>query len=319
METVADPVPGPGEVLVRVEASETNFPDILVMEGRYQFKPPLPFSPGKTAAGRVVALGEGARAFALGDRVAVQVEYGAYAELIRAPLSACFPIPDKVSTLHAAALGLTYQTVWFALKKRAAFQPPESVLVLGAAGGLGVAGLQLAKALGAGVVIGATRGGAKAATVTAAGADHVIDVSGADVRDRLRDEVKAVTGGRGVDIVLDPVGGIYTDAALRALAWEGRLVVLGFAAGEIPTMRANYLLVKNISVMGLQWSDYRDREPEIMKAAQEEIFDLNARGLIEPIVSEVLPLDGFASALFKLRAGEAEGKIMLDLTLGQGT
>lgn len=318
VEIVADPVPGPGEVLVAVEASETNYPDILVMEGRYQVKPPLPFSPGKNAAGRVAALGEGTRSFAIGDRVAVQVEYGAYAELISAPASACFPIPETVGTLDAAALGLTYQTIWFALKRRASFKPPESVLVLGAAGGLGVAGIQLAKALGSATVIGATRGTAKAATVRAAGADHVLDLSGPDVRDRLRDEVKAVTAGQGVDIVLDPVGGAFTDAAMRALAWEGRLVVLGFAAGDIPTIRANYLLVKNIAVSGLQWSDYRDRTPELMKAAQDELFDLNARGLIKPIVSEVLPLEGFASALSKLRAGAAEGKIMLDLTAGAG-
>jgi NADPH:quinone reductase len=313
IEEVPDPVPGPGEALIQVEAADTNYPDILVIEGRYQVKPPLPFSPGKAATGRVVALGPGVHSISLGDRVAAQVEYGAFAELLRAPASTCFSVPASISSIDAAALGLTYQTAWFALTDRAGFKPPESVLVLGAAGGIGVSCLQLAKALGSRVVIGATRGTAKAETVRAAGADYIVDLSAPNLRDTLRDEMRSLTGD-GVDIVLDPVGGQATDAALRALAWRGRLVIIGFAAGEIPIIRANYLLVKNISVSGLQWSDYRDRTPDAVADAQAQIFNFCARGQFKPIVSKVLPLEGFAEALAVLRAGTVEGKIVLDLT-----
>jgi NADPH2:quinone reductase len=220
-----------------------------------------------------------------------------------------------MSLMDAAALGLTYQTIWFALKERAAFKPPESVLVLGAAGGLGVAGLQLAKALGSKLVIGATRGSRKAATVRAAGADYVVDVATANPRESLRDDIRSLTRGKGVDIALDPVGGALTDAALRALAWSGRLIVLGFASGEIPTIRANYLLVKNIAALGLQWSDYRDNAPGLLAQAHAEIFALHRSGALKPIVSRVLPLAGFREGLELIRAGEAEGKLMLNLRL----
>jgi NADPH:quinone reductase len=315
VEDVPDPIPGPGEVVVAVEASELNYPDILAIEGRYQFKPPLPFSPGKAAAGRVAALGTGVGGVRVGDRVVAQVEYGAFAERLCAPAAACVPVPEDMSLLDAAALGLTYQTAWFALTQRAAFKAPESVLVLGAAGGLGVAGVQLAKALGSKLVIGATRGSRKVATVKAAGADHVVDVAAPDLRESLRNEIRTITGGKGVDIVLDPVGGALTDAALRTLAWSGRLIVLGFASGDIPTIRANYLLVKNIAVLGLQWSDYRDNAPDLLAQAQRQIFSLHRSGALKPIVSKVLPLSGFRHGLELIRAGEAEGKLMLDLRL----
>jgi NADPH2:quinone reductase len=184
------------------------------------------------------------------------------------------------------------------------------VLVLGAAGGIGVAGIQLAKAMGARVVIGATRGPTKVATVLAAGADHVVDTGMANLRDGLREAVRAATGS-GVDIVLDPVGGAATDAALRALNWCGRLVVVGFAAGDIPTIKANYLLVKNIAVCGLQWSDYRDRSPDRVAEAQARIFDLALRGLVRPILGATLPLERFGEALGEMQAGTIQGKTVL--------
>jgi NADPH:quinone reductase len=311
VEDCPDPLPGEREVLIDVEAADTNYPDLLVIEGRYQVKPPLPFVPGKAAAGRVAALGAGVVGFHLGQRVAAQVEYGAYAGKLSAPAGCCYPIPDSIKTVDAAALVLTYQTAWWALTDRAALEPGESVLVLGAGGGVGVAAIGLAKALGAGTVIGATRGTSKAATVRQAGADHLVDLAQPNLRDALRDDVRKVTGGKGVDLAIDSVGGTATEAALRALAWRGRLVVVGFAGGDIPTIRANYLLVRNISVIGLQTSDYRDRWPQQAARAQAEIFRLAADGRLAPTVSEVLPLASFADALAKFRDGRVAGKIVL--------
>jgi len=308
---VGDPVAQAGEVVVDVMAAEANFPDILVMEGRYQIKPPLPFSPGKAAAGRVCALGAGVDTLAIGDHVAVQVEYGAYAQKLRAAAKSCFVMPEQMPFDVGAALGLVYQTAHFALVDRAALVPGQSVLVLGASGGIGSASVQLAKAMGASVVIGGVLGSDNAAIASKVGCDHVIDMGMGNLRDGLRDAVHAVTDGKGVDIVIDPVGGDANAAALRAMAWCGRLVIIGFASGEIPTIKANYLLLKNIAVSGLQWSDYRERQPERVGAAQQEIFDFWKQGKLRPFISKTVPLERFADALGDLRDGRAQGKIVL--------
>ncbi|ESR23790.1 NADPH:quinone oxidoreductase family protein [Lutibaculum baratangense] len=308
-----DPVPGPGEVVIDVAAAEANYPDILAIEGRYQIKPPRPFSPGKCAAGRISAVGEGVSGLAPGDAVAAQVEYGAYAEKLKVKAEHVFPLPQGLAFETAAALGLVYQTAWFALKERAGFKQGETVLVLGASGGIGVASVQLAKALGAGRVIAGTLGEANAEVARNAGADAVIDLGAENLRDTLRDEVQKATDGHGADIVIDPVGGEVTTAALRAMAWCGRLVVIGFASGEVPAIKANYLLVKNIAASGLQWSDYRDRDPAKMGEAQAEIFALKQAGKIDPYVSAVLPLADFKDALRALRDGKAQGKIILQV------
>lgn len=308
---IADPVAGPGEVLVDVGASESNYPDLLVMEGNYQITPPLPFSPGKAAAGTVAALGEGVTGFAVGDKVAVQVEYGAYAQKLVARADAAFPMPADMPFDVGAALGLVYQTSYFALVERAHFAAGETVLVLGASGGIGSAAVQLAKALGAPTVIGAVLGSDNADYARKAGCDHVVDLSVGDIRETLRAEVFAATGGKGVDVVIDPVGGAATAAAMRAIAWCGRLVVIGFASGDIPVIKGNYLLVKNIGVSGLQWSDYRERQPEKVQAAQERIFALWEEGKLAPMISKSLPLDRFREALEDLRHGRAQGKIIL--------
>lgn len=315
VEECPDPVPGPGEAIVDVEAIDVNYPDILAIAGLYQFKPPLPFTPGKAAAGRIAALGPGVDVLEIGQRVATQIEYGTYTTRLRVPACNCYPIPDAIDTVEAAALVLAYQTSWFALTERARICPGESVLVLGASGGVGVAAVQLAKALGAGLVVGATRGSGKAATIRQAGADHVLDLSQPNLRDGLREQMRGLTGGKGVDIVVDCVGGAAGEAALRALAWRGRLIVGGFAAGAIPNFPANYLLVRNIAVIGLQVSDYRDRQPLEAARAQAEIFRLRTEGRFEAIVSDVLPLESFAEALAKLRDGRAEGKVVLDTRL----
>lgn len=309
---VADPTPGAGEVVIDVVAAEANYPDILVIEGKYQIKPPLPFSPGKCASGVVSALGDGVRGLKIGDHVVAQTEYGAYAQKLRVREDSCFAMPDGMPFDKAAALGLVYQTAWFALRDRARFKAGETVLVLGASGGIGVASVQLAKAMGARTVIGGVLGAANAAIARQAGADHIVDLGGDDIRDRLREEVAAATGGHGADVVIDPVGGAANAAALRALAWCGRLVVIGFASGEIPAIKANYLLVKNIEVSGLQWSDYRDRTPERVRQAQDEIFAFHMAGRLDPIISRRFPLAHFAQGLALLRDGKAQGKIILE-------
>ncbi len=306
-----DPEPAAGELLVEVACCDVNYPDILVMEGAYQVKPPLPFIPGKAAAGRVVALGEGVDRSRLGQRVLVQLEYGAFAEKIAAPQAMALPIPEGLSYETATALGLVYQTAWFALTDRGGFRAGERVLVLGAGGGVGMAAVQLAKAMGASQVFAGTRGDRKGDLALGFGAGALIDLSAADLRQSLREQVFAATGGEGVDIVIDPVGGAVTEAALRALAWRGRLVVIGFAAGDIPTIRANYLLVKNIAVSGLQWSDYRDRHPGWMAKAQAEIFAHALAGRLTPHVSRTLPLERAVEALALLREGGVAGKLLL--------
>ncbi|MEO1193704.1 MAG: NADPH:quinone oxidoreductase family protein [Pseudomonadota bacterium] len=306
-----DPRPGPGELLIQVACCDVNFPDILVVEGRYQVKPPLPFIPGKAAAGTIVAVGEGVTDRQVGERVLAQVEYGAFTEQLVVKAALVQPIPEALSFEQATALGLVYQTAWFALTDRAGLQPGERVLVLGASGGVGMAALQLAKALGASQVLGGARGAEKLALARDLGADAVVDLAAEDLANSLRDQVRAVTDGAGVDAVIDPVGGAATQAALRALAWRGRLVVIGFAAGEIPTIKANYLLVKNIAVSGLQWSDYRDRDPAWMARAQEQIFAFAAAGQLDPHIAEVFPLAKAGTALARLRDGQAAGKILL--------
>lgn len=308
-----DPIPGKGEIVIDVKAAEVNYPDILVIAGQYQVKPPLPFSPGKVASGIVSAMGEGVTALKLGDRVSATVEYGAFAEKLRAPVVNVFRIPDGIGFAKAAALGLVYQTAHFALVERARMQKGDRVLILGASGGIGVASVQLAKALGARAVIACVRGQDNAAFVQRCGADLVIDLATIDLHDGLRDAVRAATDGHGADVVIDPVGGSVTGAALRAMAWRGRLVIIGFAAGEIPAVKTNYLLVKNIEVSGLQWSDYRDRAPNWVKRVQEEIFALHVAGKFDPVISRTFPLEGFAEALALLRDGRSQGKLVVEV------
>jgi NADPH:quinone reductase len=308
---VPEPTPGPDDVVVAVRAAEANFPDILVMQGDYQVKPPLPFSPGKAAAGVVSAVGANVSALKSGDRVSAQVEYGAYAEKLLANAQTCYPMPDSMPFEDAAALGLVYQTSHFALVERAGIVPGDNVLVLGASGGIGVASIQLAKALGAGTVIAGVLGEENMAVAEAAGADCMVDLGMDGLRNGLRDYIDKVTGGHGADIVIDPVGGEANAAALRAMAWRGRMVIIGFASGDIPTIKSNYLLLKNIAVSGLQWSDYRERDPAWVARVQEEIFALYSAGKLKPHISKTFPLENYADALSLLQAGQAQGKIIL--------
>ncbi|MHA6730218.1 NADPH:quinone oxidoreductase family protein [Devosia sp. A369] len=306
-----DPVPSRDEVVVDIEAVDVNFPDSLQIEGKYQNSPAFPFSPGMGGAGRVSRLGEAVDKLQLGQKVLVLPSHGTYAQKVAAPARYCFPIPDDVPCITAAALGLVYQTAYFALTDRAALGAGETVLVLGSGGGIGMATMQLAKALGAGRVIATARGSQGRAFAEQAGADIVIDYTGENLRDALRDAVGEATQGRGADVVIDPVGGNLSAAALRAMAWRGRMVVVGFASGDIPKIGANYLLVKNIGVSGIQWTDYRERQLDRVRAAQEHIFSLWRAGRIAPAITRTLPLSRFGEALDAVLHGHAKGKIIL--------
>lgn len=310
VETLSDPVPGPGEVVIDARAIGVNYPDMLVIEGKYQVLPPRPFSPGKEVAGVVSAVGARVTRFNVGDRVMAQREYGTYRDKVVSPEATCYVMPAAMSFEEGAALGLAYQTAHFALVERAAYQKGETVLVTGASGGVGLAGVEIAKALGATVIAGVTSA-EKGALCKRHGADHVIDLTTPELRKSLREQVYAAVGKRGVDIVLDNVGGDAFDGALRALAWCGRLVVVGFAAGRIPEVKANYLLVKNIAVIGLQWADYRERDPEWVQRVQSDLYGLYEAGKLMPHISERYPLDRFADALARFVERGVLGKMVL--------
>jgi NADPH2:quinone reductase len=308
------PVPRANEVLVEIRATAANFVDLLMIGGKYQFLPERPFAPGKLPAGTVKAAGSEVKNLKPGDRVLAMAEHGGYAEFVAMPELQCFRLPDSMSFIDVAAMALAYDTSWFALRDRARLQPGETVLVLGASGAVGLASIQLAKAMGARVLAGIANKD-KEDIVRAAGADAVVDLSRPNLRDSLREQVYAVTDKKGADVILDPLGGDIFDAALRALAWRGRLVVIGFAAGRIPTIKANYLLLKNIEVSGLQISDYRKRMPEQMAACFKEIFSLFAAGKLKPAPTKTYPLEQFATALHDIEDRKARGRIVL--TQGQ--
>ena len=305
-----DPQPGPDEVVVAVRAVAANYVDLLVIGGTYQFLPKPPFSPGKLPVGEVVAIGTNVTNVQPGDRVLTLAEHGGYAEQVAVAASQCFVLPPALSYVDAASMALAYDTAWFAIRERGRFQPGERVLVLGSTGAVGLAAVQLAKAFGAEVLAGVSNID-RAAIVREAGADHVIDLSRQPLRDTLRDQVKALTGGHGADLVLDPLGGDFFGAALRALAWRGRLVVIGFASGEIPSVKANYLLVKNIEVSGLQISDYRKRMPDMMAACLAEIFSLYQDGQLRPTPATTYRLDDFSKALADLSGRRSGARIVL--------
>ena len=309
---VAEPVPKADEVLVTVYAAPVNYVDLLVIGGTYQFLPPLPFTPGKGPAGVVAALGRNVTSLRVGDRVLAMAEQGGYAEAVTVVANQCYRLPASMSFTEAASLSLVYDTAWFALRERARLEAGETVLVLGASGGVGQAAVQLARAMGARVLAGILRP-EREASVRAAGADSVIDLSATDLRDSLRAQVYAVTEERGVDIILDPLGGTIFEAAVRALAWCGRLVVIGFAAGAIPTIRTNYLLLKNIEISGLQISDYRKRRPERVAACFTEIFSLYEQGKVKPATATAFPLVRAGEALTALREQRAAARAVLRL------
>lgn len=303
--------PAAGEVQIEVRATSVNFPDVMMSEGSYQLKPPLPFTPGMEGAGTVTAVGPQASEFKVGDRVLASVEYGAFAERLNAPASRCFLIPEAVTFEAAAAVGLAYQTAYFALRERGQMTADDVVLVNGATGGVGLAAIRLAKALGARTVIGSVATPAKVSIVTDAGADAIVYVDTKERTATLKDQVAAATGGRPADLVIETVGGEVFDASLRALAFRGRLVVVGFAGGSIPVVKSNYILLKNISVVGLQWALYPTKMPNEVRRAQSEIFDLLIAGKLDANIGAMHPLSDIQIALAAMKERNVRGKIVV--------
>src|SRR5919201_1111008 len=292
IEEVPSPTPKPGEVIVAVKAAGVNFPDVLIIENKYQVKPPLPFSPGSEAAGVVKATGDGAAHVRPGDRVMAITGYGAFAEEIAVDSSTLLPIPDGMDFDTAAAFGLTYATSDHALRDRGALAAGETLLVLGAAGGVGIAAIEIGKALGARVIACASTA-EKLAVCREHGADDAINYATEDLRKRI----KALTGGKGPDVIYDPVGGPYTEPALRSIAWRGRLLVVGFAAGDIPKIPLNLTLLKGCAIVGVYWGEFTRREPERFAEAMRQLGRWFAEGRIRPHVSNTFPLERAAEAL----------------------
>jgi len=305
-EELPSPRPGPGEVLVSVKAASVNFPDVLIIQNRYQFKPPLPFSPGSELSGVVKAVGEGVAGFKPGDKVIAFTTYGAFAEEVKTEASRLVPMPQGMDYPQAAAFLLTYATSDHALRDRGALRAGETLLVLGAAGGVGLAAIEIGKALGARVIACASSAD-KLAVCREHGADAAINYASEDLRERI----KALTDGRGVDAVYDPVGGPYSEPAFRSLAWRGRLLVVGFAAGDIPKLPLNLALLKGASLVGVFWGDFARREPQQFAESVRQLGRWYAEGKLRPHVSQILPLARAAEALQLMAARKVKGKIVL--------
>jgi len=311
IQETADPLIGPGEVLVEVHAAPVNYVDLITFRGDYQFKPQLPYIPGKGPTGVVRALGDGVTGLSVGDRVLAMAEYGGYAQMVAADSRQVYRLPDTLSFVEAASIALAFDTAWVALTDRARLRPGETVLALGATGAVGGAVIQLAKAMGAGRVLAGVSSPEKCSGPRKAGADAFIDLSQSDLKDSIRQQIFQVNDGAGVDVVIDPLGGDAFDGALRALAWRGRLVVVGFAAGRIPCLKVNYTLLKNIEVSGLQISDYRKRTPELMTECYRQIFQFIEQGAVQPPPHIAIPLSEWRSAMESLESRTAPARVVL--------
>lgn len=315
LDEVDTPVPGKGEVLVAVKACAINYPDGLIIRDMYQFKPQRPFSPGGEIAGVIEAVGEGVTGFAVGDRVMAGIGNGGLAEKVVVPVGRMFAVPDSVPFEKAASLLMTYGTTIHGLKDRGHIKAGDTVLILGAAGGVGLAAVELAKAYGARVVA-AVSSEAKGEVAKKAGADEVViyprEAMDKDASKALANAFKAACGPDGANIVYDIVGGQYSEPALRAIAWEGRFLVVGFPAG-IAKMPLNLTLLKSCDICGVFWGAFTAREPEAFRAEVAELFALMEAGKIDPLVSETFPLARAGDAIAKLEAREAVGKLVVTM------
>ena len=303
---VPTPTPGPGEVLVAVKAASVNFPDLLMTRGEYQFKPPLPFTPGLDLAGEVAALGEGATGWKIGDAVVGGARLGGFADYAVLSAESLKPKPARLSFSEAAAYGAAYLTAYVALVRRARLEPREWVLVHGAAAGVGLAAVDLAKALGARVIAASASDTKLAAIERLYAPDAVVNVT-----DGFRDQVKAITGGRGADVIYDPVGGDVFDESVRCIAFDGRLLVIGFTAGRIPTISVNMPLIKGFSVMGVRAGEYGRRFPEKGRENQAAIWRMADEGVISPHVHAELPLARWREAFNLLAERQVIGKAVI--------
>ena len=300
------PQPGAGQVRIAVKAAGVNFPDTLIIQNKYQFKPALPFAPGGELAGTITAVGAGVKGYGVGQNVIAFTGWGAFAEEVVADVAKLIPMPPSVPFEIAASFVMTYGTSYHALKDRAALRPGETLLVLGAAGGVGLAAVELGKALGARVIAAASTD-EKLAVCKAHGADETIDYATGDLRERI----KELTEGRGVDVIYDPVGGDYSEPALRSMAWRGRFLVVGFANGEIPRIPLNLTLLKGCSIVGVFWGDYARREPQSNAKDLMELVGMMQAGTIKPLVSARYPLSQAAQALNAVMQRKVTGKIVL--------
>lgn len=307
MDEVELPPPGPGEVCLDLKACSVNFPDILMIQGKYQFKPELPFSPGMEGVGVVAALGEGVTKFAVGDRVVAGLRIGGFAEAVNVSAEACRHIPGNMDFAKAAAYPAAYLTAYVALVCRGHLQKGETLLVHGSTGGVGLAAVEMGKLLGA-TVIATSASDEKLKIVKSRGADHVINTG-----DGFREKVKELTDGRGADVIYDPVGGDVFDESVRCIAWNGRLLVIGFTSGRIPSVSVNMPLIKGFSVVGVRAGEYGRREPEAGRANIEAVDRLAAEGKIDPYICARFPLERAVDAMRMLQERKAVGKVVIEM------
>jgi NADPH2:quinone reductase len=311
-EDCPDPPCPENGVRLRVRAAGLNFPDLLAIAGKYQVKQVLPFTPGLEAAGVVESVGAGSR-YRPGQRVVVFTQGGAYAELVAAPDERVFPLPDSMNDEHAAGFTITYQTSFFALVHRTRLAAGEWLLVHGAAGGVGTAAIQIGKALGARVI--ATAGGAdKLEVCRRVGADYGVDYRQEDFGERVRE----ITGGHGADVIYDPVGGDVFDQSIRCLAWSGRLLVIGFTSGRIPSIAANRILLKNISIIGVHWGAYVTEQPELLSAAHSRLCEMYVARQVEPIIWRTFRFDALPEGLAAIESRSSYGKVILSAAAPKG-
>ena len=307
LDTLPDLHPEPGELVIDVQAASVNFPDVLVIQNKYQFKPPLPFTPGAEFAGVVREVGAGVTRFKPGMRVAAYTAQGGFAEQARASEEVCLALPDGIDFASAAAFTLAYGTSHHAVVDRAALKAGETLLVLGAAGGVGLAAVEIGKALGA-RVIAAASSAEKLALCVEHGADATINYAS----ENLRERIKALTGGHGPDVIFDPVGGDYSEPAFRSIAWRGRHLVVGFANGEIPRLPLNLALLKGASIVGVFWGDHMKREPALAAEGFAQMFGWIAEGRLRPHVTRRYTLEQTPQALDDMASRRVTGKIVIE-------
>jgi len=303
-----EPTVGEHDVLIDVKAAGLNFPDVLMIQGKYQMQPEMPFIPGGECAGVVAAVGAKVSRFKVGDKVLSAGGSGAFCQRIVVHELGAFPMPEGLSFEQAAGVSITYFTSYYALKQRANLQPGETLLVLGAAGGVGTSAVELGKHMGARVIAAASTD-EKLALCKKLGADEVINYSTASLKDAIKD----LTGGKGVDVVYDPVGGDYAEPAIRGMAWNGRYLVIGFASGPIPKIALNLTLLKGCSLVGVFWGRFSMEEPQVNRKNIEELWELFASGKISPVVTDVFPLEQYEAAFNCMMERRARGKVILTM------
>ena len=303
-----EPQAGKGEIVIDIKAAGLNFPDVLIIQGKYQFQPEMPFIPGGECAGDVIAVGEGVERYKVGDKVIAMTGHGCFCEQIAVNQLAVMPMPEGLDYKQAAGVAVTYFTTYHALKQRAQLQEGETMLVLGAAGGVGSTAVELGKLIGA-KVIAAASSEEKLALCRELGADETINYSEEDLKAR----VKELTGGKGVDVVYDPVGGDYTEPALRGMAWNGRYLVIGFASGPIPEIPLNLTLLKGCSIVGVFWGRFTGEEPAVHLQNIKDLWTLFAEGKLKPAINDVFPLEAYEQAYEVMTERRARGKVILTL------